>query len=138
MLPLLTLLSAQADEATKAEPVADLDALISVSTTPVVRHPIIETELKTDNADVRKVLRENHGQLVYCYETSLKANPELSGRLTLSVTVNEGVVTSVDTPVNTLTDPQVSECITRKVQGWRFPAVFTSELTFPFTCSFEP
>ena len=132
MLTLLAMMSARADE--EADTVPNLDALITISVTPIIQHPLIEVEPQTDSEEFRDVLRRRQGQIVYCFETSLKNNPSLTGNLTLVVDIKEGVVQSVITPTNTVSDKQIGQCVSAKVRSWRFPASLTDEFTLPFIC----
>lgn len=133
MLTLLTLLSAQAEEVTP-----NLDALISVSLTPVIHHPLLEIEPKTTSADFRSVLHEKQGQLVYCFESSLKRNPNLSGGLTMTMLVEEGVVETVSVVQNTFESEDLTQCVSGKLHSWRFSSELSGTFTLPFTCGVAP
>lgn len=133
MLSLLAIFSASADESAE-QPVADLDALISVSVTPIIQHPLIQVEPRTDSEAFRAELRKRQGQLVYCFEKSLKSNPDLSGQLTVVIDIEAGEVQGVTATRDTFTDETISHCITQKLRGWHYAESLSGEFTLPFTC----
>ncbi|MFT5681892.1 MAG: hypothetical protein ACI8RZ_002810 [Myxococcota bacterium] len=128
MLTFLAVLSASADD-----PAPHLDALITVSVTPIIQHPLIEVEPQTDSVEFRQVLQERQGQLVYCFEKSLKSNPNLSGSLTVVLDLEAGVVQSVVSTGDTIGE-EISSCVTQKMRSWRYPASLSGQFTLPFTC----
>jgi len=76
-----------------------------------------------DPAAVAAKIRQYRGALVACYETALKRNPNLSGKITLRFTIGKiGKVTHVEIEVDTMHDDEVNQCITDRAMGWRFPA----------------
>ena len=143
MLTLLTILTASGDETTPTavQPAASSkvshDARISVSVTPLVNHPLIEVELQSQSAEFQKVLNANQGQLVYCFERSLKHTPALTGNLTMVTNIQEGVVQSVSATTNTFANEQIGTCVAAQMRGWRFPDDFSDEFVLPFTCGTE-
>ena len=140
MLTLLTILTASGDDAIPAaaqpKPAAKVehDATISVSVTPIVHHPQIEVELQSRSADFRNVLNKNQGQLVHCFQRSLKQTPELTGSLTMVTSIREGVVQSVSATTNTFANDLISACVASQMSDWRFPNDLSDEFVLPFTC----
>lgn len=68
-------------------------------------------------------IRQYRGALVACYETALKRNPTLAGKITLRFTIGKiGKVTKVDIEVDTMHDDDVNACIVDHAKNWRFPA----------------
>jgi hypothetical protein len=135
MLILLNILTASGD--TPAQPAAIHDAQISVSVTPIVHHPQLEVELQSKSADFRKVLSDNQGQLVYCFERSLKNTPDLTGKLTMVTSIHEGVVQSVSATTDTFSNEKIGSCVAAQMRSWRFPADLSDEFVLPFTCGSE-
>lgn len=68
-----------------------------------------------------RLLRRKRGVLRYCYERSLRRNPQLQGGLALVIGVSvQGRVTGVVVEENTL-NFSVARCAVRQVKRWRFP-----------------
>jgi hypothetical protein len=85
-----------------------------------------------DPAMVKKTVTRYYGQLKYCYENRLKANPDLAGRVEIEWNVTAGKVTSASVFTNTTGDSELASCITGKIKHWVFPAEFTGDVTWPF------
>lgn len=71
---------------------------------------------------VEAVVRRNSGQLLFCYEKALQANPSLRGRLTLDWIVGPtGSVRSVEVASSSLKAKSVENCVVASVKKWKFP-----------------
>ncbi|MCB0420895.1 MAG: AgmX/PglI C-terminal domain-containing protein [Bdellovibrionales bacterium] len=85
---------------------------------------------------IAKVIAQNLGQITYCYERQLSANPELYGKVLVKFTIGAtGSVTTQKIGLTTLKSAMVEGCILRRVTGWKFPKPKggTSVLvTYPF------
>jgi hypothetical protein len=88
--------------------------------------------LSGDASSVKKTVRRYAGQLKYCYEQRLKANPDLEGRVSLTWTVEGGTVIDVYVGANNTGDSTLADCMARKVKRWKFPADVEGEITWPF------
>lgn len=89
-----------------------------------------------ENVDkVRVALKKYQTQVKACYEVRLKENPNLSGRIAISVTVNSGQVRGVKFDENTTGDKDLETCVTGKVRTWRFDSSVTDEIYLPFALS---
>jgi len=88
--------------------------------------------LSGDAGTVKKTVRRYSGQLKYCYEQRLKANPDLEGRVSLTWTVENGTVTDVYVAGNTTGDSALASCMEKKVKRWKFPADVEGDITWPF------
>ncbi len=74
-------------------------------------------------AEVAAKIRQYRGALVACYETALKRNPNLSGKIVLRFTIGQiGKVTKVEIEADTMHDDEVNQCILARAMNWRFPA----------------
>ena len=85
--------------------------------------------------EVLAVLNRAIGRIQRCYERSLTANPNLSGRIAFSWTIRpNGSVGGVRETSSTLGNPAVSTCISGVIRGLRFPRPTGGpvEVTFPF------
>lgn len=85
-----------------------------------------------DVASVGKVVRKYRGNVQFCYETSLKSNPKLSGRVVVSLTVTAGVPKDVFIADNTTGDDLLGDCIRKKVMRWDFTGVEDGDAKVPF------
>jgi hypothetical protein len=81
---------------------------------------------------VKQVVQANYGRLKYCYETRLKANPTLSGRVEIEWNVARGRVTSANVFANTTQDAEFAQCLVNKVRQWKFPDDVQGDMVFPF------
>lgn len=71
---------------------------------------------------VEAVVRRNSGQLTFCYEKALQANPQLRGRLTLEWIVGPaGSVTSVKMSSSSMGAKSVESCVLASIKKWKFP-----------------
>lgn len=85
-----------------------------------------------DPAKVKDVVNKYRGQVKYCYEQQLKANPSLEGRVEVEFTVGNGRVMSASVFVNTTGDQALGDCILGKIKRWRFPAELETDVSYPF------
>ena len=72
-----------------------------------------------------------------CYQKELKKSPDLKGKLSVQIKVNQaGRVAGVNVTQNTV-GSAVGTCVTNKISGWSFTkgkkGVITSNQTFVFT-----
>lgn len=82
---------------------------------------------------VKSALRKYNGQLKACYESRLKQNPNISGRVVLEIDVASGKVTSASIAENTTGDSALGSCITSRARRWRLPSEATGLFALPFT-----
>ena len=85
-----------------------------------------------DATSVSKVVRKYSGQVKYCYESQLKANPSLNGRVEVSFTINDGRVVNSSIFANTTGSDSLGKCIAGKVRTWRFPEEIVGDVIYPF------
>lgn len=86
-----------------------------------------------DAAAVKKVVKKQSGQVKYCYESQLKANPTLAGRVEITFLVKAGRVTSAKAASNSTGSDALAQCIVGKVRSWRFGEDVVGEFTYPFS-----
>ena len=82
---------------------------------------------------VKAALRKYSSQLKACYESRLKQNPNISGRVVLEIDVNEGRVSTALIAENSTGDSALGSCITKRARGWRLPSGTTGTFAFPLT-----
>ncbi len=90
-----------------------------------------------DKGVIRKVIRDHFEALRYCYESTLLANPGISGTVQAKFTIGiDGTVLDV---VASGIHPDVETCVAAKVRTFKFPrpgAGNVIEVAYPFT--FKP
>lgn len=71
---------------------------------------------------VEAVVRKNQGQLLYCYEKALQANPKLRGRIGSRWVIGpKGQVTSFKVTSSSIRSGDVEGCVKRSISNWKFP-----------------
>lgn len=75
-----------------------------------------------DKEVIARVIRSQLGQIRYCYERQLSANPDLYGKIMVKFTIGAaGSVTAQSIGTTSLNNAMVEGCILRRVAGWQFP-----------------
>lgn len=87
---------------------------------------VIEEETEVDGGldrdAISRVIKSQLGQIRYCYERQLSANPELYGKVLVKFTIGAaGAVTAQMIGNTSLNNAMVEGCILRRVAGWQFP-----------------
>ncbi|MBL7995277.1 AgmX/PglI C-terminal domain-containing protein [bacterium] len=87
--------------------------------------------------EIQSVIDANAAAVNSCYQKELKKSPDLKGKLSVAIKVNQaGRVAGVNVTQNTVGNA-VSSCVTNKIRGWSFPkgkkGVITINQTFVFT-----
>jgi hypothetical protein len=87
-----------------------------------------------DKEIIRRVIRQHHNEVRYCYEQGLLTRPELEGRVVTSFTIaNTGRVLASAVTDSSLRERSVEGCIAQAVRRWEFPAsAQTSMVSYPF------
>ncbi len=85
-----------------------------------------------DISAVKDVVVRNFGQLTYCYEDSLKADPTVAGRVDMEWYVEAGRVTWARIEADSSGDPTLAECIRAKIERWKFPEAIQGQIIYPF------
>ena len=75
-----------------------------------------------------------------CYETELRTNPTLEGKVTVEFTIVErGTVTNARASENTTGSAAVANCVVRTVRRFRFnPGPDGGSVTFSYPFVFAP
>ena len=81
--------------------------------------------------NVEAVVRKREGQLMYCYENELRADPSLSGRIVVEWQISNNRVTSIRVASNGTGNAELASCIVKKVKRWRFDGV-EGAVSWPF------
>lgn len=80
---------------------------------------------------VRAALRKYNGQLKACYDSRLKQNPNITGRVVLEIDVASGRVTTASIVENSTGDSALGSCISKRARGWKLPSSTTGLFAFP-------
>ena len=85
---------------------------------------------------VREKIRRDLPKINRCYESALRSEPELAGKVSVRfAVVRKGYVQGVRVLENTTGNPSVERCVARIVKGLRFPSRRYGKVqsfTFPF------
>lgn len=75
-----------------------------------------------DRDVIAGVIKQHIGQIKYCYERQLSANPDLYGKIKVQFSIDsDGLVNSQSIGQSTLKSALVEECILRRIATWKFP-----------------
>lgn len=93
---------------------------------------------KIDQASVYSVIRRRLGGVRYCYESQLKTNPSLAGKIRVQFTIgSSGGVSSCSVVSNSMGNAMVQECVCRMVRRWKFPEPEEGTVTVGYTFIFS-
>lgn len=85
-----------------------------------------------DAGSARKTVNKYKGQVKYCYDSQLKVDPTIQGRVEIEFVVKEGLVRSSSLVVNTTGSDGLATCINGKVRTWRFDDDLSGTFVYPF------
>jgi TonB family protein len=93
-----------------------------------------------DAALVQTQIKQRLKSITRCYESELRKNPSLSGKVTVTFTIQErGNVTDAKASENTTGSPAVADCVTRTISRFRFnPGPDGGSVTFRYPFVFQP
>lgn len=88
---------------------------------------------------IRRTIQRNIGQVRFCYEQALNANPNLAGRVTVRFVISpSGAVQTAVASSSTVADPRVGVCVAQAMRRLSFPAPDGGgvvSVTYPFMFS---
>ena len=93
-----------------------------------------------DAGTVQRQIKQRLKSITRCYESELRKNPSLAGKVTVTFTIQErGNVTDARASENTTGSPAVAECVTRTISRFRFnPGPDGGSVTFRYPFVFQP
>ncbi|MDH3624143.1 MAG: TonB family protein [Myxococcales bacterium] len=93
-----------------------------------------------DAALVQRQIKQRIKSITRCYESELRKNPGLAGKVTVTFTIQErGNVTGAKATENTTGSPAVANCVTRTISRFRFnPGPDGGSVTFRYPFVFQP
>lgn len=99
---------------------------LSAGSTGQANVGLIEDETEVDGGLDKEVIaqyiKSQLGQILYCYERQLSANPNLYGKVSVKFTIGPtGGVEAQNVSDTTLKSASVESCILSKISAWKFP-----------------
>lgn len=103
-------------------------------------NPEIKINGRLDPAVIQRIVRQNSGRFVACYQDGLRTNPGLEGRVQVAfVIARDGSVTTAhDTSGSDLPDQNVRACVTKAFYGVSFPEPSGGIVTVTYPFAFSP
>ena len=111
-----------------------------VATSPTMRQPNkIDTNGRLDPEVIRRIVRLNSGRMVGCYQSGLRTNPNLSGRVSVAFAIDrEGSVSTVRDSGSDLADSTVTQCVVKSFYSLSFPPPAGGIVTVVYPLTFSP
>jgi hypothetical protein len=98
----------------------------------------VDVDGSLDPSIIAKEIRGRLGAVKACYESGLKRNPNIGGKIQLRFTVSSvGKVTAASVENDTMHDDEVASCIKSRVLTWRFPAPSGGSVEFSYPFIFQ-
>jgi TonB family protein len=91
------------------------------------------------NASLLAVIRKYAAGIQYCYDSELRRDPGLKGKLVVALTVAaSGAVTECRVVQNTLGSERLAACALSQIRDWKFPPIAEGVTTFQAPFVFTP
>lgn len=75
-----------------------------------------------DRDQIIAVINRNKGQIIYCYEKGLQAQPSIGGRVAVSFVIGaSGKITTARVAESSLGSQMVESCMLARMKTWQFP-----------------
>ncbi len=75
-----------------------------------------------DRDQITAVINKHKGEITYCYESSLKSNPSLRGKVSIQFIINpSGRVSKANIAESSAQSPTLESCMIAKLRSWKFP-----------------
>jgi len=81
---------------------------------------------------IRQAIAENVGRVKFCYEKALQRDPEISGRVTLEMVVEGGILIDVAWAEDETYDDVFLTCVEDKLIGIDVGSGYDGDITWPF------
>ncbi len=89
-----------------------------------------------DRDAIAAVINRNSGQVRFCYENGLQADPNLNGRVVVAFTIGgNGAVKVANVDSTTMNSKAIEDCIVMRLKTWQFPLPqggVDVKVTYPF------
>jgi hypothetical protein len=110
-----------------------------VTKAPSIRSPSSTVNGHLPPEVVQRIVRQNYGRFRQCYETGLRGNPNLTGRVTARFVIGRsGSVTNVQNGGSDLPDSGVVSCVVSAFYGLSFPTPEAGIVTVSYPIMFSP
>ncbi|HKQ59106.1 MAG TPA: AgmX/PglI C-terminal domain-containing protein, partial [Candidatus Eisenbacteria bacterium] len=91
------------------------------------------------NASLLAVIQKYAAGIQYCYESELKRDQTLRGKLVVALTVTAaGDVSEASVVQNTVGSARLASCALSQIRGWKFPPINGGLTTFQAPFVFTP
>jgi hypothetical protein len=88
---------------------------------------------------IQRIVRQNFGRFRACYESALRTNPNLEGRVAVSFVIgSDGVVGSASNAGSSLPDSGVVNCVVKGFYGLSFPQPDGGVVRVSYPITFSP
>jgi Ca-activated chloride channel family protein len=88
---------------------------------------------------IQRIVRQNFGRFRLCYESGLRANPNLAGRVSMRFVIGrDGNVSSTSNAGSDLGDAGVVSCVQEAISGLSFPEPEGGTVTVVYPIMFSP
>jgi hypothetical protein len=88
---------------------------------------------------IQRVVRQNFGRFTMCYQTGLRTNPNLEGRVTVKFIIGrDGAVQMSADAGSDIPDATVTQCVVRAFGGISFPSPDSGMVTVTYPLMFTP
>nr|BFD65491.1 hypothetical protein HAGR004_05130 [Bdellovibrio sp. HAGR004] len=75
-----------------------------------------------DRDQIIAVINKNKGQIIYCYEKGLQAQPSIGGRVAVDFVIGPaGRITTAKVAQSSLGSRMVENCMLQRMKSWQFP-----------------
>ncbi len=88
---------------------------------------------------IQRIVRQNAGRFRVCYESALRTNPSLEGRVGVQFVIDRsGAVSVVQDSGSDMPDPAVRSCVVKSFYNLSFPAPDNGTVTVRYPLVFTP
>ncbi|MBX3204657.1 MAG: AgmX/PglI C-terminal domain-containing protein [Labilithrix sp.] len=110
-----------------------------VAKAPIIRNPTIETNGRIPPEVIQRIVRQNFGRFRLCYESGLRSNPGLSGRVvTRFVIGRDGAVAQAQDAGSDIASQEVVSCVVRSFNNLSFPQPEGGVATVTYPIALSP
>jgi hypothetical protein len=101
--------------------------------------PTIDTNGRLPSEVIQRIVRLNFGRFRNCYDSGLRTNPSLTGRIATKFVIGrEGAVQQASDAGSDMPDQQVVACVVRSFNTLSFPAPQGGVATVTYPITFTP
>jgi hypothetical protein len=110
-----------------------------VAKAPSAISGVTEVNGRIPKEAIQRIVRQNFGRFTACYQTGLRSNPSLTGRVAVRFTIDRnGAVGLTQDGGSDLPDQSVRSCVVRSFAGLSFPAPEGGMVTVTYPIMFTP